>query len=612
MSSAKKYSQNQPAWDYSGISSINGEHPLKESVPFGYIEYPVRKRKHGRVLYFNFRLAKEMGMIPEDHPHELSEKLTETLLGTFSLIIINEHDYINETVVPEQDIKENRYMATRYLQMQHPDKKGTTSGDGRSMWNGTFTGKGKTWDISSCGTGATCLSPASAVSKKFFKSGDPTISYGCGYAQRDEGVTQAVFGEILHRNNIPSERTLAVIEYPHGFSVNVRAGQNLLRPSHFFNHLKQGRLDRTKAAIDFYIDRQMKNRSWDKCPQGLNIYDHMLDQFCTIFAEMAARFESEYIFCWLDWDGDNILADGGIIDYGSIRQFGLFHKDYRFDDGPRFSTSILEQRLKAKYTIQTFAQLRDFIVTGKKKPLKKYSNHKVLKKFDRIFDTKMREFLLKRIGLEDRDISKLMRKHRKLVDKFSEVFHHFERTVSAREIHKVADGISRDVVYCMRDILRELPEKLLATNQPFDSKAFTEVAKSSYANRYDLKITRSREKRIKIFQDLYVEIIGIAAANRRVKPETCMKMVSKNSSIINRFERVTGDSMCLVVEKLLKQKPRLGIEQFHQLVFDLIDSQILDPKRVDGPYENIDKLDKRNKRIVQNYMHLIKLQREGL
>ena len=70
--------------------------------------------------------------------------------------------------------------------------------------------------------------------------------------------------------------------------------------------------------------------------------------------------------------------------------------------------------------------------------------------------------------------------------------------------------------------------------------------------------------------------------------------------------------MCLVVERLLKQKPRLGLEEFHQLIFDLIDSQILDPQAVDGPYANIDKLDKKSKRIVQNYMHLIKLQREGL
>ena len=36
---------------------------------------------------------------------------------------------------------------------------------------------------------------------------------------------------------------LAVIALPDGFAINVRAGRNLLRPSHFFVHSKQADLD---------------------------------------------------------------------------------------------------------------------------------------------------------------------------------------------------------------------------------------------------------------------------------------------------------------------------------------------------------------------------------
>ena len=53
------------------------------------------------------------------------------------------------------------------------------------------------------------------------------------------------------------------------------------------------------------------------------------------FAEFAAKLEMDYIFAWLDWDGDNVLADAGIIDYGSVRQFGLRHDQYRYDDVER-------------------------------------------------------------------------------------------------------------------------------------------------------------------------------------------------------------------------------------------------------------------------------------
>ncbi|MCA9468763.1 MAG: hypothetical protein KC643_25445, partial [Nitrospira sp.] len=54
----------------------------------------------------------------------------------------------------------------------------------------------------------------------------------------------------------------AVIEYPKGSSINVRAGTNLLRPSHLFRYLKQGDLEGLRATVDYFIDRQMSNGHW--------------------------------------------------------------------------------------------------------------------------------------------------------------------------------------------------------------------------------------------------------------------------------------------------------------------------------------------------------------
>ena len=104
-------------------------------------------------------------------------------------------------------------MATRYLQLQHPDKRGKTSGDGRGIWNGEFRGRGGTWDVSSSGTGATCLSPAAAQTGKFFKTGDRAVGYGNGYNTLDEGLSAALMSEIFHRNGIPTERTLVIISF---------------------------------------------------------------------------------------------------------------------------------------------------------------------------------------------------------------------------------------------------------------------------------------------------------------------------------------------------------------------------------------------------------------
>jgi len=99
-------------------------------------------------------------------------------------------------------------MATRYLQMQHPNKRGATSGDGRSIWNGCFKGKNITWDISSGGTGATSLSPATAIEGKHFKTGNKISYYGCGRADTQEGLGAAVNRELFYKNGIETERII--------------------------------------------------------------------------------------------------------------------------------------------------------------------------------------------------------------------------------------------------------------------------------------------------------------------------------------------------------------------------------------------------------------------
>ena len=126
---------------YSKFDSIDGSHRYKEAVPGGYVEYSVRTRHGATVFYFNFDLAREMGLIPSDHPNELTPELSDRIIDTFSLVIINEWD-IEHRASFEKDIRPIKYMATRYLQLQHPGKRGTTSGDGRGIWNGEIRYRG--------------------------------------------------------------------------------------------------------------------------------------------------------------------------------------------------------------------------------------------------------------------------------------------------------------------------------------------------------------------------------------------------------------------------------------------------------------------------------------
>ena len=590
---------------YKKFKQLNGSHPYKKTTPDAFIDYPARFRKGGKVRYFNFDLAKEMGLIPKDHPEVVTEELTKSIIETFAIIIINEFDEINNKKFPEDEIKDGKYMATRYLQLQHPDKKGKNSGDGRSVWNGQLKHSGQVWDVSSCGTGATKLSPATSKFNKFFESGDPSISYGCGYAEVDEGMAQALFSEVFHKNQVKTERALVVLEFEKGYAINVRAHKNLLRPSHFFTHLKQSDLESLKSLLDYHIDLQRNLEGWDKCPQGKGKYNFFLKNFAENFGEISATFENEYIFCWLDWDGDNILMDGSIIDYGSIRQFGLFHSEYRYDDVDRFSTSILEQREKARYIVQCFAQIIDYVEHGEKKSVTKFKKHICLDFFDERFEEVKNTNVLFKMGFSPKDCAYLMKYDLKETKEFRKIFSYFERAKSKKGIVKVADGISWDAIFCMRDILRELPQMIIARKDKITDEEFISILKSNYATKADLEMTSYRSKMIKSFQNIYWNLIEKAAKHNKQPFDKQVLAISMRSSVINKMERVTGDSISIIVEKILKQKNKMTSGEIYKLIQDFSELQIYKPH--EKP-----KLQKETKGLVKQFFEIVKEHREGL
>ena len=408
----------QPEADiYAAFERIDGRHPWQAAVPEGFVLYPVRRLERGRVTYFNFALAREMGLIDATHDDVLTLALTEKILSTFCLQIVNEYDQQHNPSVlsiHKKQIKPYPYMATRYLQLQHANKQGATSGDGRSIWNGILKHGGTTWDISSRGTGVTKLAPGAVEANRPIKTGDNEHGYGCGLADVTELLGSAVMSEIFHLNGVGTERVLTVIDVGRGCGIGVRVAPNLLRPAHLFLFLKQGKLDPLRRATDYLIERETANGNWKFNPFGTNRYRSMLKEVSQVFARFAATLERNYIFAWLDWDGDNVLANGGIIDYGSIRQFGLCHDQYRYDDVQRFSTNLNEQRGKARATLQVFAQLVDYLETGERKPVEDFDTHVCLKDFDRNFDLTLQSVALKQVGFDEQQSMRLIKSRRRL------------------------------------------------------------------------------------------------------------------------------------------------------------------------------------------------------
>jgi len=627
---AKPHRRPTPRGRYDKIRRIDGRHPLMRAAPDCFVPYPARRRHDAEVAYFNFGLAREMGLIPRSHPDRLTAELRRTLIETFGLVIINEYDYLNRTPIPAQDVLPHRYMATRYLQLQHPDKRGDSSGDGRSVWNGHVRHAGVTWDVSSCGIGVTRLCPATSEQGRFFRTGNYIASYGCGTAALAEGINAAVMSEVFHRNEVQTERVLAVLALPSGLAINVRAARNLLRPSHFFVHLHQRNLEMLRSTVDFFIDRQIANGEWPRLPEATTPararrrYRHFARDAARTFARITATYESEYVFCWLDWDGDNILADGGIIDYGSVRQFGLYHREYRFEDVDRMSTTIPEQRRKARHVVQKYAQIRDYLISGEKKPLARFANDSVVRLFDREFERHKRELLLRKAGFAPRDVTKLGRTNGAAVRRFQRAFATLERARSARGRVNVSDGLTWDAIYCMRDVLRELPVRYAEAcrshdGEPdlaallLDAPEFFAIAHSSFASRKDRRPSTGRRRQARELQRSYLALMTAAAGRGPGRLARKLQNIAARSATLNRYDRITGDSVDHVSNRLIRARRRLGPDALYRLIQRFTDYQDLIPEHESARLEDgAPALPEAAERVFARMVALAGEYREGL
>ncbi|MCR9097990.1 MAG: protein adenylyltransferase SelO family protein [bacterium] len=598
--------------DYTRLASIDGRHPLARTAPSAVVPYPARRRRDSQVVYFNFALAREIGLLPAGHADRLTAPLRDALLDTFSLQIVNEWDEAHGRFTKPGDRLPHTYMATRYLQLQHPDKRGQNSGDGRSIWNGSFRGPKGSFDVSSCGTGVTRLCPATSEYGRFFRTGNVITDYGCGTAHVDEGIGAALMSEAFHRNGVRTERVLAVLALPSGFAINVRIAPNLLRPSHFFGLLRRGEHEDLRHLVDYYAEREIRDGRWPKLRSAPARYRHLAERVATDFARTVATFESEYIFCWLDWDGDNVLTDGSILDYGSVRQFGLYHHSYRFKDTDRYSTSIPEQRRKARQIVQRFAQIRDLLLNGRAPSLEDLKEDPVLERFDREFESERRRLFLRQIGLDARDARALERARPEALERLLTLHHRLERRRSSRGEHAVPDGLSWNAIYCMRDVLRELPALLLARESEDDPRvsprAFYDLALSDYASRTDRRLTDHRRRVARDYQRAYLDLIDALARRQRRSRRSTLAGLAPAARDRNPYARMTGDGLTHATRRLSRNRRRLRPEESHRLIQAFADFQ----QRDDPPTPDLSNERPLVQRILRDLLAITRDFRESL
>lgn len=601
---------------YEAFDQLNGDHPWRDFVPEGYIDYSARILSEGRVTYFNFALAKEMGLISPEHSHELNPELKKKLVATFSLRIINEYDQSQKIRYSRKKTKDRQYMATRYLQLQHSNKLGKTSGDGRCIWNGTIQHLGKVWDVSSRGVGVTALAPGVIEAGKPLESGAAKYGYGCGMAELDELYGAAISAEIFHRHGLVTERMLAIIDLGNGNGIGVRAGQNLLRPAHIFLYLKQNNLSALRRAVDYFIVRQHRNGDWQFGIHHPQRYRLMLRHLVAHFAHFLALLDRHYIFTWLDWDGDNVLASAGIIDYGSVRQFGIRHDQYRYDDVQRYSTNLNQQIPKARQIMQTFAQIVDYLETSKKKPLTHFARDPSLKEFSRLVQKHLHLEFLNQLGFCPKDSYILLKTRRKKIEKIFRVFTTLERKKVKRSVQKVADGVNRPAAYNMKKAIYDLAqffcdhcENLTDARYPLNELFHSML--SEYSGPKDAKLTPSTRRHLSEFQDHYRQLITLVTKASQQESRIITQEIFQRASIKNREDRMTGNALIHIVSEIMDARRRgLSDLETQKVIDSFIEQQ--SPISNDSLPKNTLSVGKRGEKLMATLMTLLEGHKEDI
>jgi hypothetical protein len=110
---------------------------------------------------------------------------------------------------------------------------------------------------------------------------------------------------------------------------------------------------------------------------------------------------------------------------------------------------------------------------------------------------------------------------------------------------------------------------------------------------------------IKSFQELYWKLIELVAKNNRTSFEKQILNVSMHAAVINKTARVTGDSVSLIVEQLLKERDKLTVGEIYDVIKDFAQIQNFSPLQT--PVEN-----REVSGLVKKFFEIVKEHREGL
>ena len=139
------------------------------------------------------------------------------------------------------------------------------------------------------------------------------------------------------------------------------------------------------------------------------------------------------------------------------------------------------------------------------------------------------------------------------------------------------------------------------------------IIASSYATRNDRKLTSQKVKKINLFLQSYTALIeNVEALSKKPQNQILLELTMR-SALINRYDRMTGDSINWVTEHILRVKKNLSSQEVQKIIEDFIEYQKLNPSAEQNLLEKNNQIERRTaSKVKAKILSLVREHREGL
>jgi hypothetical protein len=138
-------------------------------------------------------------------------------------------------------------------------------------------------------------------------------------------------------------------------------------------------------------------------------------------------------------------------------------------------------------------------------------------------------------------------------------------------------------VFSTRDMLRELPRRILEAGGSIPALELLAIGYSTYASPRDRRPSPHRRRMAGRFQGAYLALVERAARRTRRSVPRLLVEIAERSAVQNRFDRITGDAVVYAADLLTRRRRALGPDGVWAVLDRFVRHQTLVPElRVPG------------------------------